>query len=95
MLACEAYASYGIAEALVAYDVGEYREELAKKVNAICLEMGFNCRNDKAKFQRLAEDLKDIIYSISSDKQVREKLFNYANRVVIIGRNFLTSGIRE
>lgn len=89
MEACKGYAHGEIRELLVNYDVVEYQSDLVSKVNDVCLEMGYDCRNDKPRFERLATTLQNNIYSISSDEKVRDKLFAYANRVMNIGRNYL------
>ena len=85
MEACRIYAHELILGALKTYDLIEYQNQFVREVNEICLEMGYDCCNDKPKYQRLAQRLQKNIYSISEDEKVRDKLFDYANRVMNIG----------
>ena len=86
--ACKIYAHGAIMEALVTYNVAEYQEELRRTVNDICLKMGHDCLGQKAKFNRLTDQLTRNIYSITKDEAERDRLFNYANRIIELGRNF-------
>lgn len=88
MADCREYARGDIFEARIDYDVREYRKVLDDKINSLCLEMGYIRRNDKPKYQKLRSELIKNIYEISTDEQVRDKLFAYANRVINIGENY-------
>ena len=85
---CKSYAKGAIIDALYTYNVVEYKSVLSNKVNDVCLEMGYDCHDDKLRYDRLSDYIHKTVYSISSDEQVRDKLFAYANRVMIIGKDY-------
>lgn len=87
--ACRSYAKDEVAVALDVYDVVKYQCSLISRVNDICLEMGC-CNGNKPKFEHLAEKLKKEINSITTDDSEKDKLYEYANKIMAIGRNYQT-----
>lgn len=85
IIECKSYASRYITEALVVYDVIKYRSTLVSRVNGICLEMSCFCKDDKPKFERLAEKLTKEINELTTDKKEKDKLYKYANRIMRVG----------
>ncbi len=87
--ACKAYAEGDITEALTQYNVVKHKSNLNSRVTDICLQMGGGCKDDKAKYQRLAQELTKQINIITEDEKEKDNLYNFANRVIKIGRNYL------
>lgn len=84
----EGYAGIHIIEAMPKYDVVKYESDIIKKVNDTCLEMGYLCKNDKPRYIRLSQELAKNIYDITEDEKERDKLFAYAYRIQVVGRNY-------
>ncbi|MGD2169174.1 MAG: hypothetical protein PVI40_02910 [Chlamydiota bacterium] len=89
MVSCRRYAQEEIEETLKAYDVLRYDSEInAKEINSICLKMGYLCSGNKQHYDSLASKLVNRIYAITEDETERGKLFSYANRNIVIGKNY-------
>lgn len=85
---CRIYAHPEIEAAMRGYDVARYQSSL-NRVNDICLEMGGLCMGKREKFEGLYDQLTKEVESITADESEKKKLYNYVNKIVEIGRNYL------
>jgi hypothetical protein len=91
METCKLHSQVEIWEALRCYRVNKYQSILEQKVNDLCLEMGYLYSDDKLKLKDLFQMLTNRIKEITENESERLKLSQYADRVVVIGRNYRIS----
>ena len=86
---CRSYASMDIFSARICYGVSKYNEDLLARIDDICLEMGYLCKDDKPKHEKLAGRLTIQVYALTKEESERSKLFKYVNAIKRIGVDYL------
>jgi hypothetical protein len=86
---CKNYAEKYIKKAFSDHEVIKYPSARVSRVNDICLEMGYFCKDNRETFECVAKIVRKEITALTTDEKEIKNLYEYANKIIQIGRNYL------